>query len=37
MKLEWSEADEAFRAELVRFIDAEAPPEAKQRAWDMII
>lgn len=31
MKLEWSEADEAFRAELVRFIDAEAPPEAKQR------
>ena len=29
MKLEWSAADEAFRAELIEFIDAYAPAEAK--------
>lgn len=29
MRLEWSEADEAFRAELDEFIDECAPPEAK--------
>ena len=29
MKLEWSAEDEAFRAELVAFVEEHAPPEAK--------
>ncbi|MEY2424111.1 MAG: hypothetical protein QOI95_4178 [Acidimicrobiaceae bacterium] len=29
MKLEWSADDEAFRAELIAFLEAYAPPEAK--------
>src|SRR5438046_6307336 len=29
MKLEWSAEDEAFRAELIRFLDEYAPPEVK--------
>ncbi len=31
MKLGWSSADEAFRDELVAFLDAEAPPEAVRK------
>ncbi len=30
MKLGWSEADEAFRAELVEFLETHVPPEAKR-------
>jgi alkylation response protein AidB-like acyl-CoA dehydrogenase len=30
VKLEWSAADEAFRAELIEFLEEHAPPEAKQ-------
>ena len=29
MKLEWSAEDEAFRAELIQFLEANAPPEIK--------
>ncbi|MEY2449525.1 MAG: hypothetical protein QOH79_3001, partial [Acidimicrobiaceae bacterium] len=29
MKLEWSADDEAFRAELIAFLEEHAPPEAK--------
>src|SRR5262249_10635815 len=30
MKLEWSAEDEAFRAELIQFLDENAPPEIKK-------
>src|SRR5215470_5779433 len=30
MKLAWSDEDEAFRAELIEFLDSHAPPELEQ-------
>ena len=32
MRLAWAPEDEAFREELVRFLDAHAPPEARRQA-----
>lgn len=34
MKLSWSEEDEAYRAELRQFLEANAPPEARRRNRD---